>query len=66
MQYWLAVTVAFPVAMLLSAMLHFLMFYAFWHCICLAAAELWGYPDRDFYGEIWVHGAPALVCSVKQ
>ncbi|CAM9743562.1 unnamed protein product [Sphacelaria rigidula] len=35
-------------------MLRFLMFYAFWHCICLAAAELWGYPDRDFYGPWWL------------
>ena len=29
----------------------FLMFYAFWHCVCLGIAELWGFPDRDLYGE---------------
>lgn len=34
-----------------SPMMHFLMFYAFWHCVCLGSAELWGYPDRNTYGE---------------
>ena len=34
-----------------SPMQHFLMFYGFWHCVCLGSAELWGYPDRDMYGE---------------
>lgn len=29
----------------------FLMFYAFWHCVCVGCAELWGYPDRNIYGE---------------
>lgn len=30
---------------------HFCMFYAFFHCVCVGAAKLWGYPDRNFYGE---------------
>lgn len=30
---------------------HFFVFYAFWHCICLGMAELWGFPDRNLYGE---------------
>lgn len=34
-----------------SPMQHFLMFYGFWHCVCLGSAELWGYPDRNIYGE---------------
>lgn len=33
------------------SVMHFLMFYAFWHCVCLGSAELWGYPDRNMYGE---------------
>ncbi|CAM9534927.1 unnamed protein product [Ascophyllum nodosum] len=32
----------------------FLMFYAFWHCVCLGIAELWGFPDRDLYGCWWL------------
>lgn len=35
-----------------SPMQHFLMFYGFWHCVCLGSAELWGYPDRNIYGEM--------------
>lgn len=34
-----------------SPMMHFLMFYGFFHCLCVGSAELWGYPDRDIYGE---------------
>lgn len=34
-----------------SPIVHFLLFYAFFHCVCLSSAEFWGYPDRDFYGE---------------
>lgn len=35
-----------------SPLVHFGTFYGFWHCVCLGCAELWGYPDRDLYGEI--------------
>lgn len=34
-----------------SPMIHYLMFYAFFHSVCLGCAELWGYPDRNIYGE---------------
>lgn len=34
-----------------SPLMHFLLFYAFFHCVCLAVAEFSGYPDRNFYGE---------------
>eukprot|EP00903_Cladosiphon_okamuranus_P020112 g18469.t1 len=34
--------------------LHFLVFYAFWHCVCLGMAELWGFPDRNLYGCWWL------------
>lgn len=49
-----------------SPMVHFMLFYGFWHCVCLGCAELWGYPNRDFYGKRrWedqrsVCGAPTL------
>lgn len=36
---------------LVSSCEHFLVFYAFWHCVCLGMAELWGFPDRHLYGE---------------
>ncbi|CAN0044407.1 unnamed protein product, partial [Laminaria digitata] len=35
-----------------SPLVHFGTFYGFWHCVCLGCAELWGYPDRNLYGEI--------------
>ena len=35
----------------LSPLVHFGAFYGFWHCVCLGCAELWGYPDRNLYGE---------------
>lgn len=35
-----------------SPMMHFLMFYAFFHSVCLGCAELYGYPDRNTYGEL--------------
>lgn len=35
-----------------SPLVHFAAFYGFWHCVCLGCAELWGYPDRNLYGEI--------------
>lgn len=38
-------------SILWSTMMHFLMFYAFFHCICVGVAEFWGYPDRNLYGE---------------
>lgn len=44
-------TAAFAGMVVLSPMMHFFMFYAFWHCVCLGSAELWGYPDRNTYGE---------------
>ena len=44
-------TAAFAGLIVLSPMMHFFMFYAFWHCVCLGSAELWGYPDRNTYGE---------------
>lgn len=34
-----------------TPLMHFLMFYAFFHAVCLGCAELWGYPDRNIYGE---------------
>lgn len=34
-----------------TPLMHFLMFYAFFHSVCLGCAELWGYPDRNIYGE---------------
>lgn len=36
----------------LTPLMHFLMFYAFFHSVCLGCAELWGYPDRNIYGEL--------------
>ena len=45
-------TAAFAGMVVLSPMMHFFMFYAFWHCVCLGSAELWGYPDRNTYGEL--------------
>lgn len=39
----------------LSSGTYFLVFYAFWHCVCLGMAELWGFPDRNLYGEILRH-----------
>lgn len=35
-----------------TPLMHFLMFYAFFHSVCLGCAELWGYPDRNIYGEL--------------
>ncbi|CAM9599089.1 unnamed protein product, partial [Ectocarpus fasciculatus] len=37
-----------------SPMMHFLMFYAFFHSVCLGCAELYGYPDRNTYGPWWL------------
>ncbi|CAM9425855.1 unnamed protein product [Scytosiphon promiscuus] len=37
-----------------SSAVHFLVFYAFWHCVCLGIAELWGFPDRHLYGCWWL------------
>lgn len=49
---WLSIAGAVVIGSLSwTHLVHFLLFYAFWHCICLGSAELWGYPDRDFYGE---------------
>lgn len=39
-----------------SPFVHFTTFYGFWHCVCLGCAELWGYPDRNFYGENYMEG----------
>lgn len=39
------------ISKVVSSALHFMVFYAFWHCVCLGMAELWGFPDRDLYGE---------------
>lgn len=47
----LTVAVAGSLGMLvLTPLIHFLMFYAFFHSVCLGFAELWGYPDRNIYG----------------
>lgn len=35
----------------LTPVVNYLMFYAFFHSVCLGSAELWGYPDRNTYGE---------------
>lgn len=49
---WLEVGVAVVFSMVVcSPMVHFMVFYGFWHCLCLGFAELCGYPDRNFYGE---------------
>lgn len=49
---WLEIAMALASSMLVfNPMVHFVMFYGFWHCLCLGFAELWGYPDRDLYGE---------------
>ncbi|CAM9420632.1 unnamed protein product, partial [Ectocarpus fasciculatus] len=48
---WWGIAAASALGMLVfSPMVHFLAFYGFWHCVCLGCAELWGYPDRNFYG----------------
>lgn len=52
-----------------SPMVHFLAFYGFWHCVCLGCAELWGYPDRHFYGEKTHQGGRTcflLVCRFER
>lgn len=47
------VAVAAAVGMFVFApVMHFLMFYAFWHCVCVGSAHLWGYPDRNIYGKM--------------
>ena len=49
---WREVAAAAAAAMLaFGPMVHFLAFYAFWHCVCMGLAELTGYPDRFLYGE---------------
>ncbi|CAN0002222.1 unnamed protein product, partial [Hapterophycus canaliculatus] len=37
-----------------SPVINYLMFYAFFHSVCLGSAELWGYPDRNIYGPWWL------------
>lgn len=50
---WVGVAVALAWGLFVfSPLVHFGTFYGFWHCVCLGCAELWGYPDRDLYGEI--------------
>ena len=49
---WREAAAAAAWAMLVAGpMVHFLTFYAFWHCVCMGLAELTGYPDRFLYGE---------------
>lgn len=49
---WLQILVAASWSIFfLSPMVHFMTFYGFWHCVCLGFAELWGFPDRNFYGK---------------
>ncbi|CAM9742097.1 unnamed protein product [Scytosiphon promiscuus] len=38
----------------LTPLVNYLMFYAFFHSVCLGSAELWGYPDRNTYGPWWL------------
>ncbi|CAN0348470.1 unnamed protein product [Ectocarpus sp. 6 AP-2014] len=53
--WWWGIAAASALAMLVfSPMVHFMAFYGFWHCVCLGCAELWGYPDRNFYGPWWL------------
>ncbi|CAN0092591.1 unnamed protein product, partial [Hapterophycus canaliculatus] len=48
---WPAFLAASVLGMLIATpLVHSLTFYSFWHCVCVGCAELWGYPDRDFYG----------------
>ncbi|CAM9724625.1 unnamed protein product [Ascophyllum nodosum] len=52
---WLQTTLAAVFGMMVfSPMTHFMASYGFWHCTCLGCAELWGYPDRHFYGPWWL------------
>lgn len=49
---WREAAAAASVATLVfTPMVHFLAFYAFWHCVCMGLAELTGYPDQFFYGK---------------
>eukprot|EP00903_Cladosiphon_okamuranus_P012179 g11422.t1 len=41
-------------SLVFTPMVHFLAFYAFWHCVCMGLAELTGYPDRFLYGPWWL------------
>ncbi|CAM9768391.1 unnamed protein product [Scytosiphon promiscuus] len=52
---WPEFLAALAMGMLFSTpLVHSLTFYGFWHCVCLGYAELWGYPDRHFYGPWWL------------
>ena len=48
---WMFSVCFLSLLMPLSSGAYFLVFYAFWHCVCLGMVELWGFPDRDLYGE---------------
>lgn len=49
---WVTLSCFLWLLVVCTTVLHFLLFYAFWHCTCLGIAELWGFPDRHLYGEI--------------
>ncbi|CAM9407279.1 unnamed protein product [Phaeothamnion confervicola] len=51
---WPALGAALTALVVVGPVARFLLFYLHWHCVCLAFAELTGYPDRDMYGPWWV------------
>lgn len=48
---WVTLACFLWVLTFVTSCLNFMVFYAFWHCVCLGMAELWGFPDRHLYGE---------------
>lgn len=51
---WVTAAAFLWILTIVSSCLNFLVFYAFWHCVCLGMAELWGFPDRHLYGCWWL------------
>ena len=62
---WVISVCFLSLLMPLSSGAYFLLFYAFWHCVCLGMAELWGYPDRDLYGEKVILGNFTAILSMS-
>lgn len=48
---WMTLASGLWILTAVSSVMHFVVFYAFWHCVCLSIAELSGFPDRHLYGE---------------
>lgn len=53
---WVILACFLWLLVVVSSTCHFLVFYAFWHCVCLGMAELFGFPDRFLYGETYMGG----------